>query len=603
MCGIIACRTLDAAAPYLLRGLGLLEYRGYDSAGVAVLTTASSTAVIRSIHRVQDLGSQVATWQGQPLGNVGIGHTRWATHGAVSEANAHPHRDCTARISVVHNGIIENSAALRAGLLTGGHEFASDVDSEVICHLVEDAIEAGLDLLDAVQAAVEELDGTWAIVVMDAATGRTVGAAHGSPLVHASSAVGSFFASDVSAIADWIDEFRPLRDGDVVELATVPVWTTSGIPSEAPAIYTADRSLSFASSTGYPDFMSKEIDEQPEVAARILDELLPGIPSGALWRDLGLPHFDRVAIVGCGTSLNAGTVVGQAFGRLGGLPFQCLVASEATSAAIEPGTLVLAFSQSGETADILRAVDHAQATDVSILSLTNNAHSSLARRSDSIVNCLAGPEIGVAATKTFTAQVVTGVCVALSALVATGRLGREVTNTLANDLRQIPDLLAQSISVSKEAVPPLIPDLVDASGFLFLGRGSGVVYAAEGALKLKELTYRWAEAYPAGELKHGPLALVESGTPVIVVDNDDRRLAGNIAEVEARGGRIIRIGSFGSTIPALGRSIDVPLRGGMDQWGPLEAVIPLQVLARELALALGRDVDKPRNLAKSVTVD
>lgn len=603
MCGIIACRTVDAAAPYLLRGLELLEYRGYDSVGVAVLTTESSTAIIRSIHRVEDLASQVAAWQGQPLGNVGIGHTRWATHGAVSEANAHPHRDCTARISVVHNGIIENALELRAELIADSHEFASDVDSEVICHLVEQLLESGLDLLDAVQATTSRLRGSWAIVVMDAETGRTVGAANGSPLVHATSAAGSFLASDVSAIVDWIEEFQALRDGDIVELATASVWTSAGIRSEAPTTWLADRSRSLATSAGYPDFMAAEIDEQPEVAARILDELVPGIATGALWRDLELPPFDRVAVVGCGTSLNAGTVVGQAFGRLGGLPFQSLVASETTNATIEAGTLVLAFSQSGETADILRAVDHAQSTGASILSLTNNAHSSLARRSDSIVNCLAGAEIGVAATKTFTAQVVTGVCVALSALVAAGRLGRETAHTLAEDLRHIPDLLAQSISVSKEVVPPLADELLDASGFLFLGRGSGVVYAAEGALKLKELTYRWAEAYPAGELKHGPLALVESGTPVIVIDNDDRRLAGNIAEVEARGGRVLRIGSSGSTIPALGRSIDAPLRGGMDQWGPLESVIPLQVLARELALALGHDVDKPRNLAKSVTVD
>jgi len=603
MCGIIACRTLDSAAPYLLRSLGLLEYRGYDSVGVAVLTTSSSTAVIRSVHRVEDLARQVAEWQGQTLGTVGIGHTRWATHGAVTEANAHPHRDCTARITVVHNGIIENSTTLRAELVLRGHEFSSDVDSEVISHLVEDAVNDGRDLRDAVLATVSRLEGSWAIVVMDAATGRTVGAANGSPLVQATSEIGAFFASDVGAISDWVDEFRPLRDGDVVELAAVPVWLSRGIVSTAPEVRVADRSRSLALATGYPDFMGKEIDEQPEVAARILDDLLPGIPSGALWRDLGLPDFDRVAVVGCGTSLNAGTVVGQAIGRLGGLPFQPLVASEAASAALEPGTLVLAFSQSGETADVLRAIDHAKTMDVSILSLTNNPHSSLARRSDSIVNCQAGAEIGVAATKTFTAQAVTGVCVALSALAASGRLSRQVTSRLADDLRHLPDLLAQSISVSKEVVPDLIPDLIGATGFLFLGRASGVVYAAEGALKLKELTYRWAEAYPAGELKHGPLALVEHGTPVIVVDNDDRRLAGNIAEVEARGGMVLRVGRSGTTIPALGRSIEPLLSGGMDQWGPLEAVVPLQVLARELALALGRDVDKPRNLAKSVTVD
>jgi glutamine---fructose-6-phosphate transaminase (isomerizing) len=603
MCGIIACRTLSPATPYLVQGLRLLEYRGYDSIGVAVLTSGGSTAVIRSVNRVDDLATMVDDWGGQPLGSVGIGHTRWATHGAVTVANAHPHKDCTGRVSVVHNGIIENADGLRRELGATGHEFASAVDSEVICHLIEDELDAGSDLVDAVRSTVRKLSGSWALVALDAHSGRVVGTAQRSPLLLGRSAHGTFLASDVSAIGDWVDRFQPLDDGDIVELADVPVWIRNSPAAGPPRSWSAEHPTHEVDHRGHPDFMHAEIDEQPEVAARILDELANGIPTGSLWRNLGGPPFERLAVIGCGTSLNAAAAVAQVFGRLGDLPHQSLVASEAISAVIEPGTLVLVFSQSGETADILRAVDHVQGCGASMLAVTNNPHSSLARRSDAVVTCRAGTEIGVAATKTFTAQVITGVCVALSALVARGRLERSRARELSDDMRHLPDMLAQALAVSTDVIPGLIGDLVPATGFLFLGRGPGVIYATEGALKLKELTYRWAEAYPAGELKHGPLALVESGTPVIVVDNDDRRLRGNISEVEARGGRVIRIGSSGSTIPALGRSIDLPLAGGMDRWGPLESVIPLQVLARELALALGRDVDKPRNLAKSVTVD
>ncbi|MBH0131070.1 glutamine--fructose-6-phosphate transaminase (isomerizing) [Salinibacterium sp. NK8237] len=603
MCGIIACLTEAPAAPFLVRGLRLLEYRGYDSIGVAVLTDIGATAVIRSVNRVDDLETMVEEWAGQPLGSMGLGHTRWATHGAVTPSNAHPHQDCTGRISIVHNGIIDNADALRHELSAAGHEFASAVDSEVISHLLEDAMDAGHDLLSAMRAILPRLSGSWAIVAMDAGEGRTVGTAHGSPLLVGTSSHGAFLASDVSAINEWVDQFQPLEDGDIVELATEPVWMRGGHAVAPPRLWSAERSLQHEQLDDHPDFMHREIDEQPEVAARILDELVAGIPTGSLWRNLGLGWVDRVAVVGCGTSLNAASVVARTFGRLGEMPHQALVASEAVSAVIEQGTLVMVFSQSGETADIMRAVDHIQGFDASMLAVTNNPHSSLARRSDSVVTCRAGTEIGVAATKTFTAQVVTGVCVALSGLVAQHRLERSRAREYADDLRHLPDMLAQALAISKDVIPPIAHELIDPSGFLFLGRGPGVAYAEEGALKLKELTYRWAEAYPAGELKHGPLALVESGTPVIVVDNDDRRLRGNIAEVEARGGRVIRIGTSGSTIPALGRSMDRPLAGGMDQWGPLESVIPMQVLARELALALGRDVDKPRNLAKSVTVD
>ena len=602
MCGIVAVRSTEEAAPFLVRALTLLEYRGYDSAGVAIRTDLETTATVRTVKRVESLGALLAAWDGPSLSGVGIGHTRWATHGAVTETNAHPHSDCTGRISVVHNGIIENADELRRGLELDGHQFASDVDSEVVTHLIEDALAESGDLLVAVSNILPRLHGSWALVVLDAATGRMVATAHRSPLLVACTTRGDFVASDIGAIAEWADDYWALRDGDVVEIAEQFVWSNAGVLTASPTPIRSTWTGSMRQLIRHADYMDKEIDEQPEVAARILDELAPGIANGALWRSTGMADFSRVAVLGCGTSLNAGRIIGSAFSRLGGVAHDYLVASEASTAVLEPNTLVLAISQSGETADILRAIDELGGAS-SLMALTNNPHSTLARQADSVVNCFAGPEIGVAATKTFVAQVVTGVAYALSSLVASGRMSRTDAHRQVADLRRIPDLLAHAIAASRESIPEVVAGVREASGFVFLGRGSGVVYAAEGALKLKELTYRWAEHYPAGELKHGPLALIEEGTPVVVVDNGDPRLASNIAEVSARGGHVIRIGAAGSTIPALGLSLGSPLRGGMEQWGPLESVAPLQILARELAVSLGRDVDKPRNLAKSVTVD
>jgi glucosamine--fructose-6-phosphate aminotransferase (isomerizing) len=346
---------------------------------------------------------------------------------------------------------------------------------------------------------------------------------------------------------------------------------------------------------GYADYMAKEIDEQPAAAARVLDELGGGIANGTLWTNLGLAPFDRLQVIGCGTSLNAGHVIGNVVRRLGGLPVTRSVGSEAAEEILEAHTLCLAISQSGETADVLHAVASRVADESPLLALTNNSHSTLARRADAVMTFAAGPEIGVAATKTFVCQIIAGVAVMVSALVATNRLSSTYAAQLVDDLRRLPDQLAAAGTVAKCLVPPIAEELTTASGFVFIARGSGLPYAAEGALKLKELTYRWAEHYPAGELKHGPLALIGIGTPVVVVDNADPKLATNVAEVQARGGRIISIGSAGSTLPVLGSPVA--------PWGPLEATIPLQILARTLALALGRDVDKPRNLAKSVTVE
>ncbi|TFB87472.1 glutamine--fructose-6-phosphate transaminase (isomerizing) [Cryobacterium algoricola] len=594
MCGIIACRAIEPAPGYLIAGLKRLEYRGYDSAGIAVTAADGTTAVFRTTSRVDSLTGLVDGWAGPLLAGTGIGHTRWATHGGVSEQNAHPHQDCEGRVSVVHNGILDNADRLRAELVHAGHRFSSEVDSEVICHLVEDRLLVSDDLLHAVSGAVAQLTGSWALVVLDARTGRMVAAAHRSPLLAARSTAGVFLASDISAIGDWVEEFHILADGDVIEVTNDLVWTHAGTPVAVPTAIPRPPRPTFSLTLEADDHMAAEILEQPEAATRLLEEVGGRIATGALWNDLGLPRFDRMRVVACGTSLNAGEVIGSALSRLGGLAHSSVVASEAAGSVVELGTLTVMMSQSGETADVLRALDESP-EGFPVLALVNNVHSTLGRKVDAVLSCSAGPEIGVAATKTFVCQILVGTGLVISSLVASGRMDTAQARRLVNDLYLVPEQLAEAAAAARALLPPLVDEVRGAKGFLFLGRGAGVAYAAEGALKLKEITYRWAEAYPAGELKHGPLALVEQGTPVVVVDDGDPRLAGNIAEVRARGGRIITIGRAGS-------SIEVPLSLAAP-CGPLAAVVPLQMLALGLAVELGFDADKPRNLAKSVTVD
>lgn len=594
MCGIIACRVGTDAVPYLVSGLERLEYRGYDSAGIAVSAADGSTAVFRTTSRVSALPALAEAWEGPRRGGVGIGHTRWATHGGVCVTNAHPHQDCSRRLSVVHNGIIDNADRLGAELVRAGHSFGSGVDSEIICHLVEDALETTGDLLAAVSQSVRLLSGSWAFVVLDGETDRMVAAAHRSPLLLAQSSAGVFLASDIGAIDEWVDEFMILSDGDIVEVADNPVWTRAGHPVQAPVAIDCPPRAVGNRALDRNDHMVSEIDEEPEVAARILDIVGSQIASGALWRGLGLAPFDRLRLLGCGTSLNAGEVIGMALSRLGGMPFSTVVASEAEGTVVEPGTVTLAISQSGETADVLRAVEEGP-PDAPVVALVNNVHSTLARNTGIVLGCSAGPEVGVAATKTFICQVLVGTGLVISALTDFGRISRARAQDLVDDLYGIPERLAAATVAARAVIPGIVDDVRESSGFVFLGRGSGVPYAREGALKLKELTYRWAEAYPAGELKHGPLALIEDGTPVVVVDNGDSRLLGNLAETQARGGWIIRIGRSGGRI-------QIPL-SALAPCGPLEAVVPLQLLALTLAESLGLDADKPRNLAKSVTVD
>ncbi|TQC47011.1 glutamine--fructose-6-phosphate transaminase (isomerizing) [Rhodococcus sp. WS4] len=594
MCAIVACRTTAPVVCYLLAALRRLEYRGYDSAGISVMTSPGEMIRVRNVGRIDDLAREVRDWPDQA--GLGIGHTRWATHGGITESDAHPHTDCSGRVSLVHNGIIDNAEELRLELTRRGHVFSSLVDSEVICHLVEEELASTGDLLAAVQSAVARLEGSWAMAVADSTNGRLVVAANKSPLLVARSVLGDFAASDPAAFADWVDSYSVLVDGSVVELGAEFVWTDGDRVVAPPAPHGCAWRGADADLGGYGDHMGREIAEQPEAAARILDELDGGIADGSLWRNLGLGDFRQVEILACGTSLHAGLVLAGELNRFAHIRTVVSIASEVDVPEPEPGTLYLAISQSGETADVLRAIDRIGPRAESLLALTNNTHSTLARTAGAVVPCSAGPEFGVAATKTFVCQILAGSATVLSAMAATGRIDLLRAKELVEDLYRVPERLATALRISEQLLPELVLGLIDEPGFLFIARGSGLPYAAEGALKLKEITYRWAEYYPAGELKHGPLALVRPGTPVIVVDNGDPRLAGNISEVRTRGAYVTIVGRRGRTLPVLPDGPD-------EFYGPLESVIPMQLLARDLAIALGRDVDKPRNLAKSVTVE
>lgn len=596
MCGIVACQTSTPALGYLLPALSRLEYRGYDSAGVAVQTVLGEVVRVRSVGRLKALSRMVAEVNGPDLDGVGIGHTRWATHGLVTETNSHPHIDCTGEIHVVHNGIIENADELRAVLVAEGHRMSTDVDSETIAHLVEAAVVTGVDLASAVSTATARLRGSWAVAVMRRGCREVVVTAHHSPLLVGHGAAGSFAASDVTALAGWVEDVDVLENDDIAVLRAAGIeWRVrSTARGPTPSRLATGFAIDDIDLGDWTDYMAKEIAEQPLSVARTVDRLGEGISDGSLWRGLGLPHLERVRFVACGTSLNAASVLARLLTEWQ-VPSALAPASELDSVVSEAGALTIALSQSGETADVLRALE--RSGDGPVLGLTNVAHSTLGRSADAVLDLGAGPEIGVAATKTFTAQVVTGASVLLSGLVDAGRLDKRSSSNLVNRLRELPTRMAVADELARESCREIARSVADAPGFLLVGRGRAVPYVAEGALKLKELTYRWAEHYAGGELKHGPIALIEPGTPVIVLDDGDPKLPGNIAEVRARNARVLCVGGADSDLPY---RRDEPTG---EAWGPLPAAVVLQHLARELALVLGRDVDKPRNLAKSVTVE
>jgi len=609
MCGIVAAVAQRDVAPILIAGLKALEYRGYDSAGLAVLQ-GGGIRRLRAKGKVREV--EALYLAGPFAGGTGIAHTRWATHGVPSEDNAHPH--AAGRAVVVHNGIIENHAELRAELEKAGRSFTSETDSEVIAHLIDVALENGADLREAVCEAVGRLKGAYAIAVLDTDDpGTVVGARRGSPLVAGIGIGEHFLASDVQALIQVTRKVVYLEEGDLVRITRdgMEVFDLEGRPLER-HVHTSELSADAVERGEFRHYMLKEIFEQPRATADTLEGrlgrqgVLPNI-FGAGGDEL-LSQVRGLHIVACGTSYHAGLVARTWIESLAGIPVSVEVASEYRyrDVVVPEGTLFVAVSQSGETADTLSALRETGARGyLGTLGICNVPESSLVREADLKLMTRAGPEIGVASTKAFTTQ--------LAALaLLTLELGRQRgvdparLAALAEQLAHLPLAIEQTLACSDDVLA-LAERLVHREHALFLGRGVQYAVALEGALKLKEISYIHAEAYPAGELKHGPLALVDEDMPVIAVAPPDallEKLKANLQEVRARGGElhVICAEDAGQDIDDLGGTLlRIPADGGFI--APAVFTVPLQLLAYHVAVLRGTDVDQPRNLAKSVTVE
>ena len=604
MCGIVGAVAARNIVPVLIEGLRRLEYRGYDSCGVAVFDAGLKRA--RSVHRVQDLEAQIQ--ETGLAGTIGISHTRWATHGAPVTVNAHPHfsRD---RIAIVHNGIIENYEEIRAELQAAGFAFESQTDTEVIAHLVH-RLYVG-DLLKAVQQAVKKLRGAYAIAVFCRdEPHRVVGARYGSPLVVGLGSGENFVASDAMALAGTTDRIIYLEEGDVVDVqqAGARVYDRSDEAIER-EIHIVQAHTSAADLGPYRHFMQKEIFEQPRAIADTLEgvESVTPILFGAGAKE-AFGRIDSLLILGCGTSYYAGLTARYWLEAIAKLPTQVEIASEYRYAESvpDPGTLVVVISQSGETADTIAALKHAQSLGMNqTLAICNVATSAMVRLTKLNYLTRAGVEIGVASTKAFTTQLAALFLLTLALAKLRGRLPADAEAAALRDLRHLPSAL-QSVLALEPQIIAWSEEFARREHALFLGRGRHFPIALEGALKLKEISYIHAEAYPAGELKHGPLALVTDEMPVVTVAPNDallEKLKSNMQEVRARGGQLYVFADADTHI-ASGDGIHViRLPEHYGALSPILHVVPLQLLAYHTALALGNDVDKPRNLAKSVTVE
>lgn len=616
MCGIVGYTGRDQAVGYLLEGLRTLEYRGYDSAGVEVLGADGALHGVKCAGRVATLAERCET--ANLVGTTGIAHTRWATHGAPTDRNSHPHRDCTGRIAIVHNGIIENFRELRSYLRHNGHELESETDSEVIAHLIEDAWAGPSkgNLVAAVRNAVRRLEGSWALAVVCAdAPGEIVCARNGSPLVVASTDGGAYAASDVTPLASVTSHVTQLENGQIARLEAtgrVTVFDADGQVVEHPTTLDIDWDASAATLGGYSDFMAKEIAEQPEAIERLLSGRLG--EKGVFLDELSmtgeeLASIDLVYLIACGTSYHVSLIARTLIQTWAKVPVICDYASEFNyeqDVIVTPNTLCVIITQSGETADTLTAARRMKGMGCKVFAITNVLGSTAARESDGALYVQAGPEVCVASTKAYTAQMVASALLALRLAQARGEMDRAEVERHYSDLCAIPDLVREVISRSwqdKRAAGIFRR----AHSALFLGRGVNATTAYEGALKLKEISYLHAEAYPAGEMKHGPIALLEPGFPVVAIVPEDRvhdKTVSNIQEVIARGATCVAVATDGDEAVAslVEHVLWIPPMTD-ELLVPIVAVVHLQMLARYVARARGCDVDKPRNLAKSVTVE
>ena len=611
MCGIVGAAARRDVIPLLINGLKRLEYRGYDSAGVAVQSKDNRLERVRKVGKVAELTNALAD---TPVsGTTGIAHTRWATHGEPSEKNAHPHV-CHERVAVVHNGIIENHEELRTRQQQGGYRFTSQTDTEVIVHQIDLYLDQGQDLLAAVTSTVKDLEGAFALgVISKDEPGRLVAARRGSPLVIGIADAEHLIASDIAALVAETQDFIFLEDGDVADIACdhMTVYDALGAVVERP-VKASKVTLDATDKGDYAHYMLKEIFEQPRAVAdtlegrigsnRVLEEAF-----GAGASDI----FDKVAgvhIVACGTSYHAGMVGRHWLESLAGIPCSVEVASEFRyrHPVVRNNSLIVTLSQSGETADTLAALQEAKRLGYGhSLSICNVPESSLVRASDLVLMTHAGPEIGVASTKAFTTQLI-------AMLLLTIVLGRrhamsaETEACLVNELRSVPGKIEHALTLNEQIRSLAKQHFGDKHNALFLGRGAQFPVAMEGALKLKEISYIHAEAYPAGELKHGPLALVDNNMPVVVVAPNNEmleKLKSNMQEVRARGGVLVVFADADVGLISSPGVTALPVAPTEDSIAPIIFSVPLQLLAYHVAVLKGTDIDQPRNLAKSVTVE
>jgi len=610
MCGIVGYTGPREAGPILIEGLRRLEYRGYDSAGIALVDEVGDLFVEKKAGKLANLTTAIA--DRTPHAAMGLAHTRWATHGRPNDLNAHPHVDCTGKITVIHNGIIENFRELRDGLEARGHKLQSETDTEAIAHLVEEAYEG--DLADAVRAALRRVEGAYALVVMHREeAGRLVGARQDVPLVVGLNGEETFIASDVAAILAHTNRVVYLHEGDVADVRPTGVVVTDvdGAVLDRPETI-IDWSPEVAEKGGYEHFMLKEIHEQPDALRQSL--------AGRVGRDDRIhvaeiePLADvlravtRIELVACGTASYAALVGAAALERWTGLPARVTVGSEFrySPPPLDGTTLVIAVTQSGETADTIAPTRFARERGCPIIAVTNTVGSAITREADAVLFLQAGPEIAVAASKTFVTQVTTLVVLAAAIGRLRGSLDEAAERELGAALRQLPEAAARTLALNAPNAHDLARRYVNSRGFMFVGRGSTYPAALEGALKLKEISYVHAEGYPAGELKHGPISLLDAECPLVAVATRSStydKLISNVMEGRARDARVIAVATEGD--PQIERFADdvcwVP--DTHEAVSAVLAIIPLQLFAYHVAIARGTDVDQPRNLAKSVTVE
>lgn len=614
MCGIVAYTGSSQAVPFLLDGLKTLEYRGYDSAGVEVLAQDGSLAGVKCAGRVSAL---VEKCQTRDLRSTcGIAHTRWATHGAPTDRNAHPHTSCDGRVAIVHNGIIENYRSLREELQARGHEFRSETDSEVIAHLVEEALRgpAAGDVMEALRQATHRLEGSWAVAVISADDPGAVACARkGSPLVLAATDGGAYAASDITALAGITSHVIQLDDGQLARMdpsGAVTAYDASGSEVAKPDTLDIDWDASAATLGGYDDFMAKEIAEQPAAIERLLRGRLSDGRINLDELDLTddeIAAIDRIYVVACGTSLHVGLLARRFIEGWARIPVVAEAASEFIyeDVLVTDHTLCVIITQSGETADTLAAARKMHAAGAKVFAITNVLGSTAARESDGVLYIQAGPEVSVCSTKAYTAQMVAATILALLLAQKNGHMAMGEVARRFRELARVPDLMRVVLDRSWQA-KAAAHEFVHAPSALFVGRGVNSATASEGALKLKEVSYLHAEAYAAGEMKHGPIALLEPGFPVAAIvprDSVRDKTVSNIQEVIARGATCVAVATDGDEdVASLAERVmwipDCP-----ENIVPMVAILHLQMLARYVALARGCDVDKPRNLAKSVTVE